>query len=170
QHLEVLRDGRLRDVERGRKLRDPGVTLGQPREDRATGRIRKGSEHDAELVGCHSSLTGYITEWLQTSGRERGLSSPRRISPAHDLRDSSPRTRAHLPARWLPGAESGPLTAESAANSRLGHGWRETPYAGSAQGRLEHRRGPLTGSNGPWTRARICDTRRGHGQADLLHE
>ena len=59
EHLEVPRDGRLRDAERGRQLGDIGVTRRQPGEDRAAGRIGEGSEHDAQLVDGHSSLTGY---------------------------------------------------------------------------------------------------------------
>jgi hypothetical protein len=58
QHLEVFRDGRKTEIERGRQLRDRRLTLGQPGQDGSTGRIGEGRERGAQVVGLrlHFSL------------------------------------------------------------------------------------------------------------------
>ena len=54
QHLEVPRDRRLRHRERTSELADGQVAaVGQPGEDRPTGRIGQGAEDGAELVWLH---------------------------------------------------------------------------------------------------------------------
>ena len=57
EHVEVLHHGGQRHRERLRQLADRNrVALGQPRKQRAAGRIREGREGAVELGsgGCHS--------------------------------------------------------------------------------------------------------------------
>jgi hypothetical protein len=51
EDLEVLRDGRQAEIERRGQLGDRRVARRQPREDRATRRVREGRERGAEPVG-----------------------------------------------------------------------------------------------------------------------
>src|SRR5690349_14638371 len=53
QHLEVLGHGGQGHVERLGELLDRGLARGEPREDRAAGRVGEGREGGAELVGRH---------------------------------------------------------------------------------------------------------------------
>src|SRR5215469_1321438 len=60
QHLQVLGDGGLADLEGRGELGHRGLPRGEPRQDGPAGRIRQGGEGGAQLVGGH----GYYTKWL----------------------------------------------------------------------------------------------------------
>src|ERR1700733_523309 len=53
QHLEVLRDRRLADVERLLQLLDRGLSQSQPSKDRSAGGIGESGERGTEVIGRH---------------------------------------------------------------------------------------------------------------------
>src|SRR5439155_10943514 len=64
EHLEVLRDRREAEIERGRQLRDRRLALGESREDGAPRRVGEGREGDAELVRLRLCLCLHFAFWL----------------------------------------------------------------------------------------------------------
>src|SRR5579863_892238 len=53
QHLQMLGDGGLADLEGGREFGDGGLAGGEARQDGPTGRVRQGRKCGAQLVGGH---------------------------------------------------------------------------------------------------------------------
>ena len=65
EHLEVLGDGRKRDVEWRGEFVDRRLALGQAGEDHASGRVGEGVERAVEIgVGCHVYFTNWINNHL----------------------------------------------------------------------------------------------------------